>query len=126
MKTHTIIALLLFSCFTYGQTYTDNDSDGDSYRNVDEINGGSDPLDPDSILDIESYQDTLSFTIYPNPVEHTLYISTVLDEPLEVYFYEVIGKLVLSQFINYDRALNVTDLDLGGFLLNFQNHREII
>ena len=63
MKTHTIIALLLFSCFTYGQTYTDNDSDGDSYSNFDETNGGSDPFDPDSTLDIESYQDTLSFTI---------------------------------------------------------------
>ena len=121
MKTHTIIALLLFSCFTYGQTYTDNDSDGDSYSNFDEINGGSDPFDPDSTLDIESYQDTLSFTIYPNPVEHTLYFSTVLDEPLEVYVYDVIGKLVLSQFINYDRALNVTDLDSGGFVLNFSN-----
>ena len=92
MKTHTIIALLLFSCFTYGQTYTDNDSDGDSYSNVDEINGGSDPLDPDSTLNVEFYQDTFSFTIYPNPVEHTLYISTVLDEPLEVYVYDVIGK----------------------------------
>ena len=119
MKNYIIIAVLLFSFFTYGQTYTDNESDGDSYSNIDEINGGSDSLDPDSTLDIEFYQDTLSFTIYPNPVEHTLYISTVLDEPLEVYFYDVIEKFVLSKFINYDRALNVTDLDSGGFVLNF-------
>ena len=106
-------------------TNPDNDSDGDGYTNIEEINGGSDPLDPDSTLDIEFYQDTFSFTIYPNPVEHTLYISTVLDEPLEVYVYDVIGKLVLSHFINYDRALNVTDLDSGVFVLKIKSSTRV-
>ena len=104
-------------------TNPNNDSDGDGYSNIDEINGGSDPFDPDSTLDIESYQDTLSFTIYPNPVENTLFISTSLKEPLDVY--NVIGKLVLSKFINYDRALNVTDLDSGVFELKIKSSTRI-
>ena len=67
----------------------------------------------------------MPFTIYPNPVENTLLISTALDEPLDVYVYNVIGKLVLSKFINTARELNVTDLEPGVFILKIKSSSRV-
>lgn len=82
-------------------------------------------MNGDQSLGVESYQDALPFTIYPNPVENTLLISTALDEPLDVYVYNVIGKLVLSKFINTARELNVTDLEPGVFILKIKSSSRV-
>jgi hypothetical protein len=99
----------------------DNDTDGDGYSNIDELNGGSDPLDPDSTLNIDVYEETISFLIYPNPVKDILRFKTEIIESLEVNVFDFTGKRVLYKSIGLERELDLSHLDSAVYFIKIES-----
>jgi hypothetical protein len=99
----------------------DNDTDGDGYSNIDELNGGSDPLDPDSTLNIDVYEETISFLIYPNPVKDILRFKTEIIESLDVNVFDFTGKRVLYKSIGLERELDLSHLDSAVYFIKIES-----
>ena len=98
-------------------TNPNNDTDGDGYSNIDEINGGSDPLDPDSTLNISNSEIPIFLSIYPNPTIDEINISTNFNERLNILMFDVSGKRVMSKEINLERKIDVKYLKSGIYIL---------
>jgi hypothetical protein len=99
----------------------DNDSDSDGYSNIDELNGGSDPLDPNSTLSLDTFELSDSFVIYPNPVNDVMFISTGIDTPLSVIVFDLTGKRVLYKSIGLEKELDLSHLDSAVYFIKIES-----
>ncbi|MGC6524183.1 MAG: T9SS type A sorting domain-containing protein, partial [Flavobacteriaceae bacterium] len=95
----------------------DNDTDGDGYTNIDETNGGSDPLDPDSTLGVNDNEIPMYISIHPNPTIDKINISTNLNESLNIIMFDMSGKRVMSKELNFETKIDVGDLKTGVYIL---------
>ena len=99
----------------------DNDTDGDGYSNIDELNGGSDPLDPNSTLSLDTFELTDSFVIYPNPVNDVMFISTGIDTPLSVKVFDINGKTVLYKDLGFEREIDLSSLKSAVYFIKIKS-----
>ena len=98
----------------------DNDTDGDGQSNIDETNGGSDPLDPDSTLSLSPVDSIFQLSVYPNPVKDILSIGVNSNEALQVSIFDINGKLVISRVIGLERKIDLSELESGIYIVNFK------
>jgi len=62
-----------------------------------------------------------SFTLYPNPVKETLFISSTINQAVNASIYNLNGKLLQSHSIeNKTTALDVKSLDQGLYFIVFE------
>ena len=99
----------------------DNDTDGDGYGNLDELNGGSDPLDPNSTLSLYIFEPSKLFVIYPNPVNDVISISTGVDTPLSVKVFDINGKTVLFKNLGFEREIDLSSLKSAVYFIKIKS-----
>jgi hypothetical protein len=99
----------------------DNDTDGDGYSNIDELNGGSDPLDPNSTLSLDIFEPSTLFIIYPNPVKDVMFISTGIDTPLSVKVFDINGKTVLYKDLGFEREIDLSSLKSAVYFIKIKS-----
>ncbi len=100
MKTYYFLAFLFITTFTFGQNEIDSRD--------------SDPL-----------QET-SFKLYPNPAtEDVVYIKSAANMPKDITIYDVFGEVVLQDYIS-TKALNISSLEAGVYILKVSENNKII
>ncbi len=63
-----------------------------------------------------------SFTLYPNPVNETLFINHSYNEPLTATVYNLLGNKVLTTSIdNQSTSIEVSGLTSGLYFITFEN-----
>jgi len=74
---------------------------------------------------IEDFDNTISFSVYPNPVvnnEITISIfDVVCDLPFVVRIYDQTGKLVFLSSMQNEKTFNISRLDSGFYILKIDN-----
>ncbi|PNQ72256.1 hypothetical protein C1T31_13105 [Hanstruepera neustonica] len=121
------------------ENYLDDDDDGDGLLTIDEdYNNNGDPTDDDTntngipdylengvALSVDNLN-TSYFTIYPNPVNDILNISTSsqLKNQLSIAIYDIQGKLISDTSYNLETTnfqVDVSNLSTGLYVIKFYN-----
>lgn len=65
----------------------------------------------------------LKVSIYPNPAVNELYINSAT--PVQVSIYDVLGKLVISKTTNNGKALDISMLNSGMYVIIIKDERKV-
>ncbi len=66
-----------------------------------------------------------AFGIYPNPAKNQLFVRNITDDQI-IYIYNAQGQLVLETLINGSKAIDISGLDKGIYMLKVQNEQEVM
>lgn len=59
-------------------------------------------------------------SIYPNPSSHSLYFKGLTTD-FDVMVYDILGKEILNKHLEFDEALNVSELNSGVYILRLKD-----
>ena len=79
-------------------------------------------LDPDAVVGIQNIRQA-SFDIYPNPASSVLYFEENVDA---VRIYSIVGKNVLTKYLQNTNSVNVSELSKGIYFINFYSDNEYL
>lgn len=60
--------------------------------------------------------------IYPNPTRDWIKIDGLLENS-DIYIFDISGKLILSQKYQIDEMINISDLNVGMYIVNIRNSK---
>lgn len=62
--------------------------------------------------------------IYPNPTRDRIKIDGLLENS-DIYIFDISGKLILSQKYQIDEMINISDLNVGMYIVNVRNSKGV-
>jgi YD repeat-containing protein len=73
-----------------------------------------------SNLSVEDFENSKSFTLFPNPFQEELNISSKEQNISQVQLYDITGKLIQEEKVNNQNSftLKTNDLPIGTYLVN--------
>ncbi|WP_223034275.1 T9SS type A sorting domain-containing protein [Hanstruepera marina] len=114
----------------YAMTINDFDNDGDQ-----DIASISYQAPSDGVywienlletLDVDDYTLSNEISIYPNPTNNVLNFKSSFNEPINLSIYNLLGQIVLSQTVNNNTVLDVSELSSGLYTIRLNNSNEVI
>lgn len=107
----------------YGITVADFDNDGD--KDIASVGYFSDTLDwyENELINLGLNDNTINkISIYPNPTTDKLYFKSSLTENFKVTVFDILGKKVIEDSVNTNKALDVSQLYSGIYILKFDDY----
>lgn len=105
--------------------FTINDFDNDGYLDLATIGAQSNNVKwIENQLDLLSINDNTidKISIYPNPTTDKLNFKSPLANSFKVSVYDILGKKVIQETVSVTRALDVSDLHSGIYIIKFNGY----
>ena len=63
----------------------------------------------------------LKVSLYPNPAKHALFVSLNTKENVTYSIFDIGGKIVQTGSVGNNEAINISDLENGGYVIEFKS-----
>jgi len=96
------------------------------YYYIEDICVSTDSLTCNAITGINPIGNDQNFAVFPNPFEDLLSVTSNYNEPLELIFYDNLGRMVFSKSITGDISINTKEFDTGIYYFQLRNKESVL
>ncbi|MBR9915086.1 MAG: T9SS type A sorting domain-containing protein [Algicola sp.] len=105
----------------YTITFADFENDGDLDISTIAYNDDSVSVFNNQLMTLSDLENSVvDVTIYPNPTGQLLYFKGLTSDA-KISIVDISGKILISQFVRHDSALDISFLEQGTYFIKFQN-----
>ena len=79
-------------------------------------------MDPLPVGILKVAENNADIVVYPNPASQAINISGISNDAFEVNIFDMSARLMISQGLNTERSIDVSNLDTGAYLLLLKNN----